>query len=51
MRRGIPLGAALAAILLSAAPSEAAAPTGSYYGGETPQQGTAEVRLVPAPAG
>ena len=38
MRRGIPLGAALAAILLTAAPSVAAAPTGSVYGGETPQQ-------------
>jgi hypothetical protein len=38
MRRGIPLSAALAAILLTATPTEAAAPTGSYHGGETPQE-------------
>ena len=46
MRRGIPLGAALAAILLTAAPSEAAAPTGSYYGGETPQQWPVVVQVA-----
>jgi hypothetical protein len=38
MRRGIPLGAALAAILVTAAPAVAAAPTGTVYGGETPQE-------------
>jgi hypothetical protein len=46
MRRGIPLGAALAAILLTAAPTEAAAPTGSYYGGETPQQWPVVVQVA-----
>ena len=46
MRRGIPLGAALAAILLTAAPTEAAAPTGAYYGGETPQQWPVVVQVA-----
>src|SRR5262245_66593644 len=46
MRRGIPLGAAVAAILLTAAPTEAAAPTGSYYGGETPQQWPVVVQVA-----
>jgi hypothetical protein len=46
MRRGIPLGAALAAILLTAAPSEAAAPTGANYGGETSQQWPVVVQVA-----
>jgi hypothetical protein len=46
MRRGIPLGAALAAILLTAAPTEAAAPSGAYYGGETSQQWPVVVQVA-----
>ncbi len=46
MRRGIPLGAAVAAILLMAAPTQAAAPSGVVYGGETPQEWPVVVQVA-----